>query len=167
MDPGSPAHTPAGAALTRLVLESFRLNARVLAAGDRITRELGTSTARWSVLSQLELAGEPRTVAQVARALGLKRQGIQRLADALQAEGLLEFRLNPGHARAMLVTPTASGRRLLERLNSRQAQWANRLGAGLEARALDRATAGLLALRGALETTEPSPRRRRRAASAA
>jgi DNA-binding MarR family transcriptional regulator len=167
MDPGSPARTPAGAALTRLVLESFRLNARVLAAGDRITRDFGTTTARWSLLSQLELAGEPRTVAQVARALGLRRQGIQRLADALQAEGLLEFRRNPGHARAMLVTPTASGHRLLERLNARQAQWANRLGGGLEARALDRATAGLLALRGALEADEPSQRRRRGAARAA
>ncbi len=167
MDPGSPAHSPAGAALTRLVLESFRLNARVLAAGDRITREFGTTTARWSLLSQLELAREPRTVAQVARALGLKRQGIQRLADSLHADGLLEFRPNPGHARAMLVTPSASGRRLLERLNARQAQWANRLGASLEARALERAATGLLALRGALETDEPTQRRRRRTAHAA
>ncbi len=167
MDPGSPAHSPVGAALTRLVLESFRLNARVLATGDHITREFGTTTARWSVLSQLELAGEPRTVAQVARALGLKRQGIQRLADALHADGLLEFRPNPSHARAMLVTPTTGGRRLLDRLNARQAQWANRIGAGLEARALDRATAGLLALRAALETDQPSQRRRRRAARAA
>jgi DNA-binding MarR family transcriptional regulator len=167
MDPASPAHSTAGAALTRLVLESFRLNARVLAAGDLITREFGTTTARWSVLSQLELAREPRTVAQVARALGLKRQGIQRLADALHADGLVEFRPNPGHARAMLVTPTASGRRLLERLNARQARWANRLGAGLEAPALDRATAGLLALRDALEADQPSQRRRQRTARAA
>jgi len=65
------------------------------------------------------------------------------------------------------VTPTANGRRLLERLNARQAQWANRLGASLEARALDRATTGLLAVRGALETDEPSQRRRRRTAHAA
>jgi DNA-binding MarR family transcriptional regulator len=167
MDAASPAHSPAGAALTRLVLESFRLNARVLAAGDRITREFGTTTARWSLLSQLQLAGEPRTVAEVARALGLKRQGIQRLADALHAEGLLEFLPNPGHARAMLVAPSAGGRRLLERLNQRQAQWANRLGERLDARELDRATAGLGALRGALAAEEPSPRRARRTARAA
>jgi len=167
MDDASPARSAAGAALTRLVLESFRLNARALAAGDRITREFGTTTARWSLLSQLELAGEPRTVAQVARALGLKRQGIQRLADALHAEGLLEFRPNPGHARAMLVAPTASGRSLLERLDRRQARWANRLGAGLDARTLDRAATGLLALRGALEADEARLRRTRRTPRAA
>jgi len=167
MDDANASRSAAGAALTRLVLESFRLNARVLAAGDRITREFGTTTARWSLLSQLELAGEARTVAQVARALGLKRQGIQRLADALHVEGLLEFLPNPGHARAMLVSPTASGRRLLERLNRRQAQWANRLGVDLEARALDRAAAGLLALRTVLEADEVRLRRSRLRAQAA
>lgn len=167
MDHAEDRRSPAGAALTRLVMESFRLNARVLAVGDRITREFGTTTARWSVLSQLEIAGEARTVAQVARALGLKRQGIQRLADALHAEGLLDFRPNPGHARAMLVAPTASGRRLLERLNRRQAQWANQVGIDLDARTFDRATAALQALRTALEADESRLRRTRRPARAA
>ena len=167
MDVAPASRSAAGAALTQLVLESFRLNARVLAAGDRITREFGTTTARWSVLSQLELAGEARTVAQVARALGLKRQGIQRLADALHAEGLLAFTPNPGHARAMLVAPTASGRRLLERLNRRQAQWANRIGLDLDVRALDRATAGVRDLRNALDVDEARLRRARRPARAA
>jgi large subunit ribosomal protein L30 len=59
--------------VTRVVLESFRLNAALLAIGEPRTREFGTTGARWTVLSELQLAGEPRTVARIARALGLKR----------------------------------------------------------------------------------------------
>ena len=167
MNIDNPAHSPRGAAITRVVLESFRLNARLLAVGERLTREFGTSAARWTVLSELELAAQPRTVPQIARALGLKRQGIQRLVDALAASGLTHYQTNPDHARAMLVELTGDGRALLARLNRRQAQWANRIGEGLDLAVLDRTLKGLLALSAQITAEDGSAAGRRRTRRAA
>jgi DNA-binding MarR family transcriptional regulator len=139
MKPNNPGHSRSGAAVSAVVLASFRLNAQLLAVGDRITRRFGTTTARWTVLSELELAGRARTVPQIARALGLKRQGIQRLVDVLSEEGFTQLQPNPDHARASLVELTELGQGLLNKLNRQQARWANRMGAGLERADLSRA----------------------------
>jgi hypothetical protein len=45
---------PAGEALTDLVLEVFRLNGRLLSVGDRMTRPVRQTSARWQVLGALE-----------------------------------------------------------------------------------------------------------------
>ncbi len=164
MDPASPFHTTRGSAVTRLVLESFRLHAALLAVGERLTRGLGTSSARWVVLSELQLAGQPRTVPQIARALGLKRQGIQRLVDSLIRDGLLVSLPNPDHARAQLITPSEAGRALLQRLNRAQADWANRVGEPLTASLLHGTARGIESLRAAVTAPQPAGRRARRAA---
>ena len=58
-------HTPAGAALTELVLTVFRVNGLLLDAGDRMTKDLGLTSARWQVMGALEQG--PLTAAQIAR----------------------------------------------------------------------------------------------------
>jgi len=126
--------TPAGAAATELILEVFRLNGLLLAAGDRLTKPLGLTSARWQVLGALD-AG-PATVAQVARAMGLKRQSVQTLADALEREGLVAFAANPNHKRAMLVQMTAEGARRFAAISAIQVDWVNELSAGLAPEAL-------------------------------
>ena len=52
--------TPEAVLLTRLVLELFRLNGRLLAAGDAMTRDLGLTSARWQVLGAVRLAAGRR-----------------------------------------------------------------------------------------------------------
>src|SRR6266545_2667657 len=94
--------SPAGNALTELVLEVFRVNGRLLAAGDRMARPAGQTSARWQVLGAVDR--EPRTVSQIARMMGLTRQSVQRTADRLHAEGLVAHTDNPAHRRARLVT---------------------------------------------------------------
>ena len=120
--------------LTALILETFRLNGRLLAAGDRLTRPDGQSSARWQVLGAL--AAGPLTVADVARRMGLTRQSVQRTADLLAQGGLLAFTDNPRHRRAKLVTLTARGRSVLAGIDRRQVVWSNRLAAGLPLRDL-------------------------------
>jgi DNA-binding MarR family transcriptional regulator len=159
VNPGSPFHTARGSAVTRLILESFRLHAALLAVGERLTRQLGTTSARWTVLSELQIAGQPRTVPQIARALGLKRQGIQRLVDALQREGLVHALPNPDHARASLIAPTQAGRELLDQLNRTQADWANRVGELTRAPDLEATASAVRSLREAVST--PAAARRR------
>jgi DNA-binding MarR family transcriptional regulator len=124
-----PCRSGAGSALTDLVLEVFRLNGRLLAAGDRMTRPAGQTSARWQVLGAID--PEARTVSQIARAMGLTRQSVQRTADRLQMESLVTYVDNPAHRRAKLVRLTARGRSVLDGITQRQVVWANDLGARL------------------------------------
>ena len=104
--------TPAAEALTDLILEVFRVNGDLLAEGNRLTRPFGQSSARWQILGALR--NHPHTVAGIARDMGLARQSVQRTADLLAAEGVVEYLDNPAHRRAKLVRLTSRGQQLLE-----------------------------------------------------
>ncbi len=147
------SHTAEGAGLTDLILETFRLNGRLLAAGDRLTSGLGLSSARWQVMGALEEA--PLPVAQIARNMGLTRQAVQRVANVLADEGLVEFAENPNHRRAKLVRLTTGGKAALEEIHRRQVEWSNRLAAGLAAEAIQEAVTVMRTLRERLEADKP------------
>jgi len=117
------SHTKAGKAFTELILETFQFNGRLLAAGDRLTKPLGLTSSRWQVLGAIE--AQSLSVAQIARKMGLARQNVQRLADALEKELIVEYVPNPDHKRAKLVRLTERGRSALKKLDLRQELWAN------------------------------------------
>ena len=127
-------HTAVGANLTDLILETFRLNGALLAAGDELVRDLGLTSARWQVLGALALAGRPLTVAQIGRRMGISRQAVQRLVNDLVREGHLVLEDNPDHRRSRLAALTRQGRNAYDKADGRQIDWVNSLGAGLEAR---------------------------------
>jgi len=83
------------------------LHRSLLAIGDAVAATAGQSRARSTCLQQL--AGGPRTVADIAERLGLARQGVQRVADLLVADGLAAYADNPRHRRAKLLTLTDAG----------------------------------------------------------
>ncbi len=141
--------TAAAEAFTGLILESFRFNGGLLAAGDRLTRDLGLTSARWQVLGAID--DGPLPVAQIARNMGLTRQAVQRVANDLAADGFVAFAPNPDHRRARLVCLTDRGRAVLDEIGRRQAAWANRIAAGRDAGELAAATAVINVLRAALE----------------
>jgi len=151
----TPAHTPQGAVFTDLVLEVFRLNGALLAFGDGMTRDLGLTSARWQVLGALDQG--PATVSQIARAMGLSRQSVQRLVDVLVTEGLLTLRDNPNHRRARLVDFTAAGRAALDAVTARQAAWANAVAATVPGKDLDVARDVIRALRRQVDDTATHP----------
>jgi len=146
------AHTPAGSTFTDLVLEVFRLNGRLLAAGDRLTKPLGLTSARWQVLGAIKDQG--RSVAQIARRLGLARQNVQRLADALEKEGIVAYALNPDHRRAKLVCHTERGKKAYKELGRRQEAWANQIASGVHHSELKVALEVVMKLRSFLETKQ-------------
>jgi DNA-binding MarR family transcriptional regulator len=115
-----------GNAFTELVLEVFRVNGLLLAAGDHLTQPVGLSSARWQVLGVVE--HEPIPVAHVARVMGLTRQSVQQTADNLERDGFLEYIDNPHHRRAKLMRITAKERKALEYVEQRQVEWANQMG---------------------------------------
>ncbi len=104
----------------------FRLDGALTAAGDALARPAGQTSARWRVLAAVER--QPLTVAQIARAWSLARQSVQRIADALERDGLVGYEDNPGHRRARLVRLSPAGARALAQIQSAQRAWADELG---------------------------------------
>jgi DNA-binding MarR family transcriptional regulator len=134
-------HSPEGAAFTTLVLDTFRLNGRLLQVGDRLIGDLGITSARWQVMGAVENAGGPVIVSEIARIMGLRRQSVQRLVDEMAADGLLTLSDNPNHRRAKLVSMTSAGWKLKAKLDERQGEWANAVAKGIKPADLDRASA--------------------------
>jgi DNA-binding MarR family transcriptional regulator len=140
--------TEAGAALTALVLEVFRVNGRLLEVAQGLAAEGGLTAARWQVLGGV--LDEPRTVADIGRRMGMTRQGVQRVADVLVEQGLAEYRPNPAHRRAKLLAPTEEGYWAVRRISIAQHPWADGVGTQVGARALREARATLERLEQAL-----------------
>jgi DNA-binding MarR family transcriptional regulator len=131
-------HTAAAKALTQFVLAVFRLNSALIASGDRMTKDLQLTSARWQIMGAL--ANEPLTASQIARNMGLYRQTVQPLVDALAADKLLEFIPNPNHRRARLIRMTPAGRTAYEEALARQISWSNEISRRLGVASFNEAT---------------------------
>lgn len=143
--------TPAGEALTGLILDLFRLDGLMLTAGDRLVARLGLTSARWQILGAIVAAERPQPVAWLARDLGANRQNVQRIINDLEKEGLVAFEANPHHRRAQLVVLTDKGRQIFEAAMQLQAPWVNALSDGLSLKDLEAVHRVVLALRNKLE----------------
>jgi DNA-binding MarR family transcriptional regulator len=124
-----PTRTPAGDALTALILKVVWLSSLFTTAGEALAKPAGQTLARWLVLEEIQHA--PASVAQVARRMGLARQSVQRLADLLVEGGFAVYEDNPAHRRAKLVRMTPEGRAALDEIQAAQRAWADALGAEL------------------------------------
>ncbi|WP_217209871.1 MarR family winged helix-turn-helix transcriptional regulator [Streptomyces sp. AC550_RSS872] len=111
--------------LSRSALGVFRLNGQFLAVAEELARPAGLTAAWWQVLGAV--LGEPLPVSGIARAMGITRQSVQRIADLLVDKGLAEYRPNPAHRRAKLLAPTEAGRAAISRIDPGHAAFADRL----------------------------------------
>jgi DNA-binding MarR family transcriptional regulator len=137
--------------LTDLVLEIFRLNGLLITAGDALVAGTGLTSARWQVVGAIALQQGRAPVAHIANAMGLTRQSVQRIADELEKTGIVEFRDNPHHKRAKLMTLTAKGHALHEAAMQLQKPWVTALAAGIDHSALQATLTVLTELRARLE----------------
>ncbi|MDP5208293.1 MarR family winged helix-turn-helix transcriptional regulator [Microbulbifer sp. 2205BS26-8] len=120
-----------GEALTALILETFRLNGVLLAAGNKLTKPMGMTSARWQVMGAIDEWGQPLTVAQIARRMGLARQGVQRIVNDLEDKGLVTLEKNLDHKRSPFVTISEAGYAVMIEIGKAQAAWVNALAEGL------------------------------------
>ncbi|MFE0788350.1 MarR family winged helix-turn-helix transcriptional regulator [Streptomyces mutabilis] len=111
--------------LSRAALGVFRLNGQFLAVAEELARPAGLTAAWWQVLGAV--LPEPLPVSGVARAMGITRQSVQRVADLLVERGLAEYRPNPAHRRAKLLAPTDAGRAAVSRIDPGHAALADGL----------------------------------------
>ncbi|MFD0790249.1 MarR family transcriptional regulator [Microbacterium insulae] len=114
--------------IDELMFEIFRTNDRLLAVGDATVKGLGLTSARWLVLGAVAMSPKPLPVAQIARSMGLSRQAVQRLANEMSGDGLLELRDNPNHRRVRIVVLTGAGMRAYEAALERWREtWTSRM----------------------------------------
>ncbi|GAB2957226.1 MarR family transcriptional regulator [Streptomyces pseudoechinosporeus] len=111
--------------LSRSALGVFRLNGQFLSVADELARPAGLTAAWWQVLGAI--LPEPLPVSGIARAMGITRQSVQRIADLLVEKGLAEYAPNPAHRRAKLLTPTEEGRAAIAKIDPGHAALADRL----------------------------------------
>ncbi|MFE7324277.1 MarR family winged helix-turn-helix transcriptional regulator [Streptomyces sp. NPDC057565] len=147
-------------ALSRTALGVFRLNGQFLAVSEELAAPAGLTAAWWQVLGAV--LAEPLPVSGIARAMGITRQSVQRIADLLVGKGLAEYVPNPAHRRAKLLRPTEQGRAAVSRIGPGHAEFAARLTEELGAegfaetvRVLERLSVAVDAVTGA-QPTPPS-----------
>ena len=119
-----------GEAIADLMLEVAQFFFRIRAVGQRTGLITGWGGGAFGFLRSLALLG-PLTVPQIARMRPTSRQRMQRLADELAAEGLVEFIDNPKHQRSKLVRLTRKGDARYHELNARFLAIASTMGVGL------------------------------------
>ena len=119
-----------GEAVAELMLEVAQCFFRIRAVGQRTGLITSWGGGAFGFLQSLALLG-PQTVPQIAQMRPTSRQRMQRLADELAAEGLVEFVDNPQHQRSKLVRLTRKGAVRYRELEARFLAIASTLGAAL------------------------------------
>ncbi|MGI5267827.1 MarR family winged helix-turn-helix transcriptional regulator [Nonomuraea sp. CA-218870] len=153
-----------GTLLSDTAVTVFRLHGRFLEMSETLARPAGLTAAWWQVLGAV--LREPLPAAGIARAMGMTRQGVQRVADLLVEKGLAEYRPNPAHKRAKLLTPTPEGREAIAKINPGHRELAARLERELGVDGMRACLASLRRLNTAMEHITASWPRPDNAASA-
>ncbi len=133
-----------------LVAEIYQLAGAFRRWGNSIAADVGQTQARWQVLSAASV-GDP-TVAQLARRLGLSRQGVQRTADLLVEDGLAQYSNNPNNERSPRLRLTHAGKKALGTLTAAATAYHAELAAGLSREELEIALVVLRKFRMQLES---------------
>jgi len=94
-----------------VIADVYELAGAFRRRGEEIARDVGQTQARWQVLSAA--SDVARTVPQLARTLGVSRQNVQRIANALVRDRLARFVDNPDHRSSPHLVLSDEGRRIL------------------------------------------------------
>ena len=137
--------------MTDVVLDLFKLNNRLLAAGDKLVAGLGLTSARWQVLGTIVATDRSQPVAWLARDMGANRQNVQRIVNDLEKERLVKYQPNPHHRRAQLVVLTEAGKKAFDDAMRLQTPWINKLTEGLRMADIEVMRKVITALRQKLE----------------
>jgi DNA-binding MarR family transcriptional regulator len=127
-------------ATAELMLEVAQCFFRIRALGQKTGLITSWGGGAFGFMRSLALLG-PLTVPQIAQMRPTSRQRMQRLADELAAEGLVQFIDNPKHRRSKLVRLTRQGDARYRELTSRFLAIASTMGVGLSEADVRRATA--------------------------
>lgn len=118
--------TQAGQAIEDLIVEIVATFFLLRAEGMRIGVVSPSGEGYWSVLRLLKVKG-PQTVPQLARYRYVPRQSVQKLANEMLSDGVIEFLNNPAHKRSKLLRLTPKGEAVFAEMSDRIAVLAETL----------------------------------------
>ena len=105
------------------------------ARGEAVGVVAPSGAGTYGLLRSLAEQG-PQTVPALARARPVARQHIQRMANEMAAQGLVEFIANPAHKRSRLLSLTADGAALYAAMSARMLELAEELSKDMDIAAL-------------------------------
>jgi DNA-binding MarR family transcriptional regulator len=117
-------------AIAELTLEVAQCFFKIRAMGQKTGFITGWGGGAFGFMRSLALLG-PLTVPQIAQMRPTSRQRMQRLANELAHDGLVEFVDNPKHRRSKLVRLTRKGDARYRELNTQLLSIASTMGAAL------------------------------------
>jgi DNA-binding MarR family transcriptional regulator len=120
--------TPAGQAIEDLIIEIVATFFLLRAEGMRIGVVSSSGEGYWSVLRLLKVNGA-QTVPQIARYRYVPRQSVQKLANEMLADGVIELVNNPAHKRSKLLRLTSKGEAVFAEMSDRIAALSETLAA--------------------------------------
>ncbi|MET0908133.1 MAG: MarR family winged helix-turn-helix transcriptional regulator [Ilumatobacteraceae bacterium] len=118
------------AELALLVADVYELAGTLRRHGEAFAASVGQTQARWQLLSVL--SDGDWTVPQAARRLGVSRQAVQRVADDLDAEGLVRYVPNPHHQRSAMLELTPHGTDALAKITTAANRWQSVIASDLD-----------------------------------
>jgi DNA-binding MarR family transcriptional regulator len=118
--------TAAGRAIEDLIIEIVATFFLLRAEGMRIGVVSPSGEGYWSVLRLLKING-PQTVPQIARYRYVPRQSVQKLANEMLKDGVIELINNPAHKRSKLLRLTPEGDAVFQEMSDRIAKLAETL----------------------------------------
>jgi DNA-binding MarR family transcriptional regulator len=127
-------------AIAELMLEVAQCFFKIRAVGQKTGFITSWGGGAFGFMRSLALLG-PLTVPQIAQMRPTSRQRMQRLANELAAEGLVEFIDNPKHRRSKLVQLTPKGAARYRELNARFLSIASTMGGTLSEAEIRKTTA--------------------------
>jgi DNA-binding MarR family transcriptional regulator len=89
----------------------------------RLRRRFDTTLPRFDLLAALDRAPEGLTLGEVSRRMMVSNGNVTGLATRLEAEGMIERRLDSGDRRAVRLSLTARGRREFARQSRAHEGW--------------------------------------------
>lgn len=117
--------SPSANSFRRFTRSVFGTREALLKHADAANARFGQSSARWRVL--YELSSGETSVADIARSTGYSRQAVQRLADALVAEGSARYSADEADRRKQRIELTEAGAGTFEQLEAHFEVWVERL----------------------------------------
>jgi DNA-binding MarR family transcriptional regulator len=127
-------------AVGELLLDIAACFFRIRAAGQKTGLITGWGGGAFGFMRSLAMLG-PLTVPQIAEMRPTSRQRMQRLADELAADGLVEFVGNPKHRRSKLVQLTRKGAARYREMSARFLAMASTIGGELSEAEIRKTTA--------------------------
>jgi DNA-binding MarR family transcriptional regulator len=128
-----------GEAIAELMFEVAQLFFRMRSLGQNAGFFTSWGAGAFGFIRSLAIGG-PLTVPQIAQMRPTSRQRMQRLADELANQGLVEFIENPKHRRSKLVRLTRNGEARYRELDARLLEIASTIGSDLNEKDIRKTT---------------------------